>query len=183
MYILFLFIVIISQFKSRFKWNTYCEMTSNSFLQLQCWSRMLRCKDFCTFLSQSWWSSRHDMTEIQICRAFPGLFSCSGSLASRLVPRLLLFSRQGRTNSISCHRVRKCKDDVQMSPCQLSEILSIRKWRLRSKRQRIGGSFLFNRGILGTQSTPALIITIGIISWLSRKDIYIPRKYCEFDAM
>ena len=64
------------------------------------------------------------MTEIQICRAFPGLFSCSGSLASRLVPRLLLFSQQGHTNSISRHGVREFKDDVQTSPCQLSEIVS-----------------------------------------------------------
>ena len=31
--------------------------------------------------------------------------------------------------------------------------------------------------------TPTLIITIKVISWLSRKDIFIQRKYCEFDAM
>ena len=31
-----LLIVIISQAKSRFKWNIYREMTSGSFLRLQC---------------------------------------------------------------------------------------------------------------------------------------------------
>ena len=92
-------------------------------------------------------------------------------------------SQQGRTNGISGHGVREYKDDVQTSPCQLSEVLSIRKLRLRSKRQHIGGSFWSNREILGMLCTPALTITIRIISWLSRKDIYIPRKYCEFDAM
>jgi len=59
---------------------------------------------------------------------------------------------------------KKYKDDAQTSSSQLTEILSIRNLRLRSKRQYFGGLFWFNGGILGMLCTLALIITIRIIS-------------------
>lgn len=67
-----------------------------------------------------------------------------------------LVMQKGRTNNISRHGVRKYKDDVQASPSQLSEIRSMRVLRLRPKRHHIGGSFWFNRGILGMLCTRAL---------------------------